>query len=146
MRLALLDAKLALVYRRFDHDPTWEAHFRGNPLDTDVPVPPWLFLDQCVCDPACYHGVDCPDFPVFALLSAQIGDPRGIWMWPQNTWSQLLWVCQEEEEWFHTGGEINGPDHWCERRRAFVTYRDSKYVAIGLDGSRRSTKPLTAWQ
>lgn len=113
---------------RFDHDVIWYAHYLGNPLDTDIPVP-WQFhqgamdADGCTCPPDAWHDDECPATPIWATTY-----PEYWWGWLPDyfkTW-HLRWVCSSEDndedgglDW-HVGGEINGPDHWCERQKKWV--------------------------
>lgn len=132
LREALENANVSVWYhRRMDHDVIWYAHYLGNPLDTGIPVP-WerhekaMANDGCTCPPEAYHSRTCPAFPIYASVSRDLG---GLgYQWPLDYFKSqhLRWICSTEDtdedgglDW-HVGGEINGPDHWCERQKKWV--------------------------
>lgn len=95
------------------------AMFLDDPLDTTINIPGPIFwaalADDCTCraSESMLHCDWCECVPIWARVCAELGimPRRQVSLLSPLDWH---WVCSDGDSW-HTGGEINGPDHWCER-------------------------------
>lgn len=100
--------------------------FHGDPLNLDIEVPHWAhwrLLDNCNCRAPedCYHADWCKVNGLFAELCEELVIyPRGLFVFPYNSdFHWVRWMCSDGHD-FHTGGPINGPEHWCVREHRYV--------------------------
>ncbi len=101
------------------------VQFMDDPLNTDIPIPDPLFWaavdDDCTCKvpEGALHAEWCGCQGIYGKLCTELCIyPRTLWYVP--CMESGNWLCSDGEQW-HRMGEINGPDHWCEREGRFVT-------------------------
>lgn len=110
-------------------DP-YVAMFRADPLNLDRPIPNLVFFDmiaaECNCraPKGCWHAEWCAIYGIYGeVCDAMLLYPRAEFssMGGDRTCGGMMyrWLCSDYDN-FHTGGEINGPAHWCEREHRFV--------------------------
>jgi hypothetical protein len=107
----------------------------SDPLNTAIPIPDrvqWDMVEElcdCGATPEMMHGRGCAALGLYGALAEELDcdpfrdfsrrAPSGDW-WMEGYYP-LYWVCSSREtDEFHTGYDINGPDHWCEREKRVV--------------------------
>ena len=99
------------------------VEFFDDPLNLSRAIPSWAWDLICDCPPECTHRPNCPMYTSWNQTVIDLAfNPHGELSW--TCWPNLWrWVCSGVDG-YHTGGEINGPLHWCERERRLVTNDD----------------------